>query len=1084
MATPISSSIPSRADIESALAQISSALHASFRPVPSQTGDNTYLPDKTAKASVLSGMKHLSVRNMQTLKDMLLEGLEGGLVDDRTYIMERVIQLAAELPLDSKAGIGLTNGFLTKLWNDLGHPPISGLRPDQQYRNADGSNNNILYPRLGAAGSPYARTVRPETMQSIDLPDPGVVFDSVMARKSFKPHPNKISSVLFHLASIIIHDLFKTSHKDPSSTNTSSYLDLAPLYGSNQEEQNLMRTFKDGKIKPDTFSEKRLHGFPPGVGVLVIMFNRFHNYTVEQLALINENGRFAKPIDSSKEDEWARYDNNLFQTGRLITCGLYINIILKDYVRTILNLNRTASSWSLDPRSKNGKSLLNGGAAEAVGNQVSAEFNLVYRWHSCLSQRDEKWSEDLFGQMFPGKDSAQVSTDDFIRVMGDWERKLPRDPIERPFAKLQRCSDGRYKDDDLAAIFVEGVEDCAGAFGANHVPTVLRAVEVLGIQQARSWNLASLNEFRRHFNLAPHKTFEEINPDPVVAEQLKRLYDHPNSVEIYPGVVVEEAKEPVKPGSGLCTTYTISRAILSDAVALVRGDRFYTIDYTPKQLTNFGFSLADYDLNVDFGCVFYKLILRALPRSFCQDSIYAHYPLVIPAENHDILSDLGQVGDYSFDKPASTPDLVIVSSYPTCRSILENNIDFKVVWGEAIEFLMRDAVAGKSYGSDYMLSGDCPRNARSRNLMEPAMYPMNWEQDLRKFFEQVTLKLLHRNAYKIANENQVDIVRDISNLAQVHFASIMFSLPLKTDENPRGLFAETELYLLMAVMFASVFYDVDPANSFPLKRAARSAAQKLGKLMEVKVRFIENAGFLQNLLESFYRHNSLSGYGTRMIQRLLAGGIPAKELAWTHILPTVGAIVANQSQLFCQCLDYYLSDEGSMHLPEINRLSKVNTVEADDLLLHYFMEGSRMRSTAGLSREATRSTEILDGTTRVQIEKGQRVLCSLVGASMDPAIFENPHEVVLDRNLNLYIHYGTGPHQCLGYGLSKVAMTAMLKTIGQLDNLRRAPGPQGETKKVAGPHGFTKYMTADQSSYVPFPATMKVRAFHEYSAIP
>ncbi len=522
--------------------------------------------------------------------------------------------------------------------------------------------------------------------------------------------------------------------------------------------------------------------------------------------------------------------------------------MFQDYVRTILNLNRTTSSWSLDPRSKNGKSLLNGGAAEAVGKQVSAEFNLVYRWHSCLSQRDEKWTEELFCQMFPGKDSAQVSMQDFTKVMGEWEREIPRNPIERSFAKLQRCSDGSYNDDDLAAIFAKGVEDCAGAFGANHVPKVLRAVEVLGIQQARSWNLASLNEFRRHFNLAPHKTFEEINPDPVVAEQLKRLYDHPDFVEIYPGVVVEEAKESIEPGSGLCTTYTISRAILSDAVALVRGDRFYTIDYTPRQLTNFGFSLADYDLNVNYGCVFYKLILRALPHSFRQDSIYAHYPLVIPAENHEILTDLGQVADYSFDKPASTPDLVLVSSYPTCRSILENNIDFKVVWGEAIEFLMRDAVAGKSYGSDYMLSGDCPRNARSRSLMEPAMYPTNWEQDVKKFFEQTTLKLLHRNAYKIANQNQVDVVRDISNLVQVHFASIMFSLPLKTDETPRGLFAETELYLLMAVMFASVFYDVDPASSFPLRRAARNAAQKLGKLMEMKVRFIEKTGFLQNLL--------------------------------------------------------------------------------------------------------------------------------------------------------------------------------------------------------------------------------------------
>jgi hypothetical protein len=66
---------------------------------------------------------------------------------------------------------------------------------------------------------------------------------------------------------------------------TSSYLDLAPLYGSNWEEQKTMRTFKDGKIKPDCFSEKRLLGFPPGVGALVIMYNRMHNYIVTQLAL-------------------------------------------------------------------------------------------------------------------------------------------------------------------------------------------------------------------------------------------------------------------------------------------------------------------------------------------------------------------------------------------------------------------------------------------------------------------------------------------------------------------------------------------------------------------------------------------------------------------------------------------------------------------------------------------------------------------------------------------------------------------------------------------------------------------------------
>lgn len=48
--------------------------------------------------------------------------------------------------------------------------------------------------------------------------------------------------------------------------------------------------------------------------------------------------------------------------------------------------------------------------------------------------------------------------------------------------------------------------------------------------------------------------------------------------------------------------------------------------------------------------------------------------------------------------------------------------------------------------------------------------------------------------------------------------------------------------------------------------------------------------------------------------------------------------MANQAQLFAQTLDYYLSDEavsddGIRHLDEINRLAKLDTQEADDMIL-------------------------------------------------------------------------------------------------------------------------------------------------------
>jgi len=134
---------------------------------------------------------------------------------------------------------------------------------------------NPMVPTLGAANTPYARSVHPSTIQPGALPDPALVFDSVMVRTKFKEHPNKVSSVFFYWASLIIHDLFQTDHHDFNMSQTSSYLDLSTLYGDTQEDQDQIRTFKVGKLKADCFSEPRLLGFPPGCGVLLIMLNRY-----------------------------------------------------------------------------------------------------------------------------------------------------------------------------------------------------------------------------------------------------------------------------------------------------------------------------------------------------------------------------------------------------------------------------------------------------------------------------------------------------------------------------------------------------------------------------------------------------------------------------------------------------------------------------------------------------------------------------------------------------------------------------------------------------------------------------------------
>lgn len=219
------------------------------------------------------------------------------------------------------------------------------------------------------------------------------------------------------------------------------------------------------------------------------------------------------------------------------------------------------------------------GVPRGIGNQVSAEFNLLYRFHSVISRRDEKWTNEFLESLFPDIDKPldQLTPHEFIQGLFRFEQMIPTEPSERVFGNLKRGQDGKFNDAELVNIMKESMEDPAGLFGARMVPKALRMIEIAGILTSRKWNLASLNEMRNFFGLKKHDSFEDINPDPEVADLLRKLYDHPDMVEMYPGLFLEDAKPRMDPGCGGCPPYTVGRAVFSDAVTLVRSDRFLTI---------------------------------------------------------------------------------------------------------------------------------------------------------------------------------------------------------------------------------------------------------------------------------------------------------------------------------------------------------------------------------------------------------------------------------------------------------------------------------------------------------------------------
>ncbi|KAL2127864.1 hypothetical protein VTI74DRAFT_10040 [Chaetomium olivicolor] len=1046
---------PDRQGVANALERYGQVVHAKVKPLPNQAGAGTFSETKRW-GKLRDDIKALRSADWKTLKGVIMAKVKGEkLTDDKTMIMEHVIQLVSNLPSNSRLRVELTNTFLGELWYTLEHPPSRYIGEQYQYRQADGSYNNIMFPQLGAAGTVYARSVNANVLRPGALPDPALIYDSVMKRTEYKKHPNNVSSILWYWASIIIHDLFWTDYRDMNKSKTSSYLDLSPLYGSNQAMQDTIRTFKDGKLKPDCFADKRLLGMPPGVGVLLIMFNRVHNYVCDNLRAINEDGKFTPPSPALEGEKaaaaWKKYDNDLFQTARLITSGLYINITLLDYVRNIVNLNRVDTTWTLDPRQDTGIDVgTNKGAERGTGNVVSAEFNLCYRWHSCISEKDDKWIEEFYYDLF-GKPGSELTTQDLVMGFAKFEGRIPEDPVQRPFNKFERGADGKFSDDDLVECITSAVEDCAGSFGARNVPASMRAIEILGIIQGRKWNVAGLNEFRKHFGLKPYESFEDINSDPGVAESLRRLYDHPDFVELYPGLVAEEHKQPMVPGVGIAPTYTISRVVLSDAVCLVRGDRHYTIDYNPRNLTNWGYNDVQYDLNINHGCVFYKLFIRAFPHHFKYNSVYAHYPMVVPSETEKILKDLKRDHLFDFGRPTRIRRETEVDSFGGSQRIFANPERYEASWHASLRAL---AAQGKS-----KLSGNASVHDSRRREVTQSLTNAELVLRVKAFYRKVTEQLLSGHSYNLAGHRMVDLVRDVANLAPTHFASALFGLPLQTRENPKGIYTEHELYAVLSTIAGAIFTYPDPVKKFPLVEAAKTVASQLATLIERTVKSPKTK-----------KNDALSAYGAQLIKGLSKAGLSTHDITWGHVLATCAAVVVYQAKFFAEAVDFYLSPKGAPHLEAIQSLAaQPPSEQTDSLLLGYALEGVRLAGATRLHFHAAAADSLpTDDGGEIRVQEGDRIAISS---------HPGPENVDPSRPRESYIHFAASPATAfLGREITEAALTEMFRALFKRHNVRRAPGPQGELKKVVGVKGDgeVEYLREDWGSKGPWPVGIKV----------
>ncbi|GJE95217.1 linoleate dioxygenase-like and cytochrome P450 domain-containing protein [Phanerochaete sordida] len=977
-------------------------------------------------------MKDLSMIDIASIPAIIDALRHHNAIDDRKFLLEHLLTFLSRLPA-GPFSTALQNRVIALLYNDLPHPPATYVGARYAYRTADGSHNNVGVPDMGRAGTPYARSVQQtHALGASAMPDAGLVFDTLLRREKFVEHPAGLSSLMFAFAALVIHTVFRTNHENVDINETSSYVDLAPLYGSSEAAQKKIRVLDGrGLLHPDTFAEERLLLLPPAVCALLVLFNRNHNYIARKLLEINERGTYTDPDaipikDRQRAAKLAAQDEDLFQTARLVNCGWFASAIFSDYFSAILGLVRQGSSWSLNPfgEIRNQDHTL---FERGRGNVCSVEFNCLYRWHAATSQHDEAWVGQTMANLFGNRDPDTLTPTDLKNAMRQIQAAQP-DATRWTFGNMQRQTKGpqkgAFKDDDLAQILMLATENPAGAFKARGTPGCMCLFEVMGIETARRWGCCSLNDFRKFLGLKPYTSFLEWNSDRNIASAAEKLYGNIENLELYAGLQAEEAK-PVMDGAGLCPSFTLSRAILADAIALTRGDRFFTADYTPFNLTAWGFQDCQRDPSAPgYGSTLGRLFMRTLPNYYNADSTYTWFPLMTPPAMETILAKLGDGVLYSMQRPSAAEGVVEITEYRDVAQVLGGGRFVPLTAGRAA-----DVIQGRGF---FIASSDPATSHREREAVLQVLTSIpGSEEKILGFFYSKTRELVEKESWGVSQRavKNVDIVRDVLKYVPIYWVSEIAGLRV-SDLEAEGNFTPQKLFDMLAQIYEFMFLDFEASKYINMLKAVREHTDVLLK----HIKEVHSNGTLASLVSAFAGLFISPKNDWRARFALL--GYDDNTLANAILAILVGCSV-ELSQALIHVVNFHLD-----HAP-----SGTNSISSAT------MQGETADELQGFVLEALRLDPPFSGTYRTALDAqivgslcvpaGGKVFVDMAKASMDPNAFPKPTSVNAQRSDSGRYTVPNGSALCLGVHLTSKIAVEVLRAVRSFTNVRRASGQSG-----------------------------------------
>ncbi|XP_041826628.1 phosducin-like protein [Melanotaenia boesemani] len=343
------------------------------------------------------------------------------------------------------------------------------------------------------------------------LPDPEVLVEKLLKRRTFRPDPQGTNLMFAFFAQHFTHQFFKTYNRmGVGYTKALGHgVDAGHIYGDDLQRQHTLRLFKDGKLKyqlidgemhlPSVADVPVKMSYPPGVPVEDQMaigqevFGLLPGLGLYATLWLREHNRVC---DILKAEHPVWDDEQLFQTARLIIIGETIRIVIEEYVQ---HLSGYMLKLKFDP------TLLFNSPFQ-YGNRIALEFSQLYHWHPLMP------------------DSFHINGDEL-----QYSQFLFNTSVLK-----------HYGVEKLVDAFSRQVAGQIG--GGLNINALITNVAVRTIQESRELRIQPFNQYRKRFNLEPYTSFRQFSDNEEIASTLEELYGDIDALEFYPGLMLEKTR--------------------------------------------------------------------------------------------------------------------------------------------------------------------------------------------------------------------------------------------------------------------------------------------------------------------------------------------------------------------------------------------------------------------------------------------------------------------------------------------------------------------------------------------------------------